>query len=437
MKPFANERLQQIFRKSSRRSNLIGTNEGITIEYKQSFGWASISEYFKAMASFANRDGGYIIFGVKDKPHELLGLQGEALVRFQSIDNQEWSTNIREHFSPEIIWDKRIYVNEGRTYGIIYTFESSNKPVICKKSANELRKSSIYYRYNSQNSEIDYPELHSIIENEKEKIHQQWMKMVRQIGDSGITKTALLDLKSGKLSSSNNTLYIDEELIDEISFVKEGTFVETGGNPALVIKGQVQTIVGAQRVIIEKERSKAINPDDIIRSFIRQDNIDAPKEYIKQICYQTTGNYPIYYFIYKAGIDIKQTLELLNEVPFNSQAKQLLQKRLINQITKNFPNVDSNSQAAFQRRMYLNNILEEVLEIPEDCMELKYCILAFRSLTRDQIKEHKNYILNSLYLLYTDYFYKPEYDPVVKPEIRYAICWIDEALFMNEIQINL
>lgn len=75
LNPLSEIALLRIFKKSTRNKNLIGTNEGVTVEYKQSFGWASVSEYFKAMASFANRDGGYIIFGIKNKPHEFLGLK--------------------------------------------------------------------------------------------------------------------------------------------------------------------------------------------------------------------------------------------------------------------------------------------------------------------------------------------------------------------------
>lgn len=266
--PLSQSHLLKIFKKSSRNPNLIGTNEGVTIEYKESFGWKSLSDYLKAMASFANRDGGYIIFGVKDKPHELLGLQGQALERFESIDNQVWSTNIREYFSPEIIWEKSVFQFEEKYFGIMYTYPANEKPIICKKDADELRKSAIYYRYNSQNSEIDYPELHSIIENEKNKINDQWMRTIRQIGDSGITKTALLDLNSGKMTGVNTTLYIDESLLGDIAFVQEGSFVETGGNPALKIVGQVQTVVGAQRIVVEQEHNKAINADEIIKCFI-------------------------------------------------------------------------------------------------------------------------------------------------------------------------
>lgn len=170
--PISDENILRIFKKSGRNAELIGTNEGVTIEYKQSFGWKSAPEYFKAMAAFANRDGGYLIFGVKDKPHLLLGLEAVAQKNFEGIDNGQWTTNLREYFSPEINWEKRIFVFEDKVFGIIYTYSANNKPVICKKTTKELRKSAIYYRYNSQNSEIEYPELQAIIEIEKQKINE-------------------------------------------------------------------------------------------------------------------------------------------------------------------------------------------------------------------------------------------------------------------------
>ena len=100
----------------------------------------------------------------------------------------------------------------------------------------------------------------------KEKINEQWMRTIRQIGDSGIARTALLDLNNGKLISPNSNLYVDEALLGQIEFVKEGSFVETGGNPALKVVGHVQTVVGAQRIIVEQEKNKAINADEIIKS---------------------------------------------------------------------------------------------------------------------------------------------------------------------------
>lgn len=422
--------LLKIFKKSTRNASLIGTNEGITVEYKESFGWKSLSEYFKAMAAFSNRDGGYIIFGIKDNPHELLGLKSEALKRFEEIDNQVWSTHLREHFSPEIIWEKIIFNFEGNNYGVLYTYSAKEKPVICKKDADELRKGAIYYRYNSQNSEIDYPELHNTIEEEKNKINSIWMQTIRQIGDSGVTKTALLDLKSGKMTGANTSLYIDESLLNDISFVQEGSFVETGGNPALKVVGQVQTVVGAQRVVVEQERNKAINADEIINSFITQEKVNNPLEFVKQICYQNTGNMPVYYYLNLANKNDDEAISFIESVPINSMSKDLLKRRISQKEIKFVRCSNSISAASKRKTAYLQSLLEESLIIPTSETELKYCLSAIRGLERSQIKDHKDYILNVMYEIYTNYFNNQPFSSI-KPEFRYSLCWIDEAMYMN------
>lgn len=422
--------LLKVFKKSTRNASLIGTNEGITVEYKESFGWKSLSEYFKAMAAFSNRDGGYIIFGIKDKPHELLGLKSEALKRFEEIDNQVWSTHLREHFSPEIIWEKIIFNFEGNNYGVLYTYSAKEKPVICKKDADELRKGAIYYRYNSQNSEIDYPELHNTIEEEKNKINSIWMQTIRQIGDSGVTKTALLDLKSGKMTGANTSLYIDESLLNDISFVQEGSFVETGGNPALKVVGQVQTVVGAQRVVVEQERNKAINADEIINSFITQEKVNNPLEFVKQICYQNTGNMPVYYYLNLANKNDDEAISFIESVPINSMSKDLLKRRISQKEIKFVRCSNSISAASKRKTAYLQSLLEESLIIPTSETELKYCLSAIRGLERSQIKDHKDYILNVMYEIYTNYFNNQPFSSI-KPEFRYSLCWIDEAMYMN------
>lgn len=432
LNPLSEIALLKIFKKSSRNPKLIGTNEGITIEYKESFGRKSASDYLRAMAAFANRDGGYLIFGIKDKPHEFLGLKEEVLKLFETTDNQEMTTHLREHFSPEINWVKTVFPFEGKSYGIIYTYAANEKPVICKKEATKLRKGAIYYRYNSQNSEIDYPELHSIIENEKNKINNLWMKTIRQIGDSGISKVALLDLKSKKMTGTNTTLYIDEALIDDISFVQEGSFVETGGDPALKIVGQVQTVVGAQPVLVERERNKSINADEIISNFITQNKVNEPLEFIKQICYQNTGNMPVYYYLKLAKKNDEEALAYIETIPTNSSAKDNL-KRRISQREDKFSKISSViSVAAKKKRTYYQAILDENLEIPTSDKELKYCLAALRGFEASLIKEHKEYILNTMYNIYTDYFNNQPFSSI-KPDFRYALCWIDEALFMETV----
>ena len=54
----------------------IGLRENAFIEFKEAFNWANRAAYAKAMAAFANRNGGCLIFGVSDNPTRLVGLRG-------------------------------------------------------------------------------------------------------------------------------------------------------------------------------------------------------------------------------------------------------------------------------------------------------------------------------------------------------------------------
>ena len=272
--------------------------------------------------------------------------------------------------------------------------------------------------------------MHAIIEAEKQKINEQWMRTIRQIVDSGIARTAVLDLKSGRLTGANTTLYMDETLIDEISFVQEGSFVETGGNPALKVVGQVQTVVGAQRVVVEQDRDRAINADEIIKSFITQENVNNPMEFVKQICYQTSGNMPVYYFLKKAEKSNDEAIAFIEEVPVNSQAKDILKRRINNAETKNSGLSQQKTAASMAKKTYAQNFRDENLIIPNDETNLKYCLIALRSLSIAEVQAHKDYILNVLYEIYTNYFNSLPFS-AVKGEFRYTLCWIDEALYMN------
>ncbi|WOV91113.1 MAG: ATP-binding protein [Candidatus Zeuxoniibacter abyssi] len=53
----------------------------------------------KTIASFANNKGGHIVFGVKDRPRELVGLTDND---FEEIDEQEITEILNSYFSPEI-----------------------------------------------------------------------------------------------------------------------------------------------------------------------------------------------------------------------------------------------------------------------------------------------------------------------------------------------
>ncbi len=232
------------------------------------------------------------------------------------------------------------------------------------------------------------------------------------------------------MTGANTTLYIDENLLNDIEFVQEGSFVETGGNPALKVVGQVQTVVGAQRVVVEQECNKAINADEIIKSFITQENVNNPLEFIKQICYQNTGNMPVYYYLSLANKSNDEGISFIDEVPINSMSKDLLKRRINNREVKFVRLPNNTSVVTKAKKAYIQAIQDHNLIIPATETDLKYCLIAIRAMEPTQIAKNKDYILNVLYEIYSTYFNSQPFSSI-KSEFRYTLCWVDEALYLD------
>ena len=81
----------------------IVSRESGWLEFKESFNWNSKDKYAKSMNAFANNKGGYIVFGIKDQPRELVGLQS---TNFETTDEAKISSYLNSVFSPEIIFEK-------------------------------------------------------------------------------------------------------------------------------------------------------------------------------------------------------------------------------------------------------------------------------------------------------------------------------------------
>lgn len=130
--PLSADILTNLFRTSPKDPLRIINREGSTIEFKESYSHAGMAQYFKTIAAFANNSGGYIIFGVGDKPRRLLGLKEKNLSQFEELKVEEFTKNLLEYFSPEIRWEHCTFEYKGMSFGVIYTEPLLNKPCICK-----------------------------------------------------------------------------------------------------------------------------------------------------------------------------------------------------------------------------------------------------------------------------------------------------------------
>ena len=95
----------------------------------------------------------------------------------------------------------------------------------------------------------------------------------------------------------------------------------------------------------------------------------------------------------------------------NSQAKALLLRGLENREDKYQEIVKTASVASKRKMNYHETLCEQSLDVlPKDIDDLKYCIIAMRSLKKQDIKKLKDYLLNLLFRIYTDFFLNPEYE---------------------------
>lgn len=235
-RPFSQENLNWIFRI---KGNRVVTRESSTIEFKESFNWGNRYTYAKNFAAFGNNKGGYLIFGIKDKPHEIVGLKND---KFENFDNAKISGFINDCFSPEIVWDKIIYDLNGKNVGLIYIHESEDKPILCKKNHGDLIEGDVYFRYNARTERIKFGELRKLLDFEKEKYKKTLLEQLSKIIQIGVGNVAIMDTIDGKIYGKKTTIVIDETLIPKIRFINEGSFDEIKGEPTLKLVGNVEGV---------------------------------------------------------------------------------------------------------------------------------------------------------------------------------------------------
>ena len=240
---------------TTREDGTVYHRESQTLEFKESYNFAGLAEYFRDFAAFANNKGGYLIFGVKDRPRrELVGLSDKSQEQFDKLDPEKITGFLLEDFSGNISWEHDVIKIDEKSFGIFKVEESVEKPIICKKDEKDIIKNGeIYFRYGGRTQKIQYSELETIINHRIEKSTSLWMDLISKIAKSGPQNAAILDLEKGPIEKNNSQiLVIDDELVKSIKWIKEGSFDEKQGAPALKLVGQVQPIDKVE--VIKKEK---------------------------------------------------------------------------------------------------------------------------------------------------------------------------------------
>lgn len=232
--------------------------EGQELEFKEQFNLAALAGYFRDFAAFANNRGGYLIFGVKDKPRIRIGMSKKSIDQFKKIDPQIISGYILQIFSCDICWHQACFDIDGMKFGVFRVEPAMQKPVIAAKDEgkeNLIKSGEIYYRYGGRTQKIQGAELQALIDHRLDQNNQQWLDLMGKIGKAGPQNAAIFDTESGVIAKDGaKILVIDKELASKLKFVKEGKFVEKDGAPTLKLIGDVSPVDQVEVIQHVKER---------------------------------------------------------------------------------------------------------------------------------------------------------------------------------------
>lgn len=213
-------------------------SESHYLEFKESFHWSDNATvgYARAMASFANHEGGFLVFGVDDKTRSVAGLSN---ANFEMRDPKDITEFLNQHFSPSFMYTKGSLEYDGHQLGYLHVGPSKHKPIICTKRNDKgkppLIEGAIYYRYSGVTQTIRSSELHELINAKVLEERASWQSMFARMTQINPTSLALLNLESGEVQGKQGGLLISQESLEDINFILEGNFSESGERTLRVI----------------------------------------------------------------------------------------------------------------------------------------------------------------------------------------------------------
>lgn len=424
--PFDITNIRLLLKPNESDRRRLTARENNVLEFKQSFNWSNKSDYAKTMAAFANARGGYIVFGVKNNPREIVGLQN---TRFEDTDPAIITEFLNTAFSPEIHWDKRQYTAQKMKIGVMYVFEAESKPVVCMKNDGDLKEADIYYRYRARSERIKYAELRTLLEQEREREKRFWADHVERIAKIGITNVGIFDSIKGTVSGPGGSFLISEEILPKLKFIKEGHFAEAAGAPALKLVGDIQVISkDAVQPVQEVVQHRIVTSSDVVYALLERQKVKQPLEFIKAICFANSGFLPIYYFVNLSQTPIAQILKEIESLESRTAAKDKLVERLSGQESLQSGSLNADTPAARKRKKYFEQLKSKTVpnSIPE--ADLFHFCEAVTHLAKKDIDW--DYISALLKELYKNRYKKSSSN--IAGAMRKAICHLDILFYQRD-----
>ncbi|WP_156421263.1 AlbA family DNA-binding domain-containing protein [Aureimonas sp. AU40] len=281
------------------------------VECKRSFRIAPeqrFAEVVKAIAGMANNKGGIILFGVVDRTLAVEGLTDDE---FEKIDPAMINRILAGALDPIPHVTKSSVMVGGKAVGILTVEPHASAPVIAlKMMGQDVKEGCVYFRYVGETRTIKPGELRQIIAMREQRAVADFSR--RMVGVATGTQ-ATLDLESGQVQGNTGAFVIDQTLLPQLQFIREGDFSEVRGAPALRLVGDVQPIDKEAR---EKARiiRDSVTPDSVIRNFLSGEKVADALQYIYAQAHCQRGWLPLWYYVKGAGLATDALVEDLRSL---------------------------------------------------------------------------------------------------------------------------
>lgn len=267
---------------------LVKNREGEHREFKRQFDNSSIWKYAKTIVSFANKDGGVIFFGIAEKPHNLVGMDGAE------PDDLVVANFLKEYFEPEVSIELGSLELVAKKVFYILVEPSLSKPIICKKRKIQkadkaglsdkelLREGAIYYRYASASEEIKYPELKKILDDRVQDVFKSLVDNITLINKVGLDQAAIVNAYDFSGDGKASSVYVTTETAKKINWIRKGKFAENDadGEKAYFVTKEVLLNKGVEiekpvdpgktHVMTQKDLCNAVNITNYISAVLRK-----------------------------------------------------------------------------------------------------------------------------------------------------------------------
>lgn len=426
-------------------SKAVSSRENSRLEFKATFNLGSAAKYLKTMAAFSNARGGYLVFGVTDSPRVATGLNR---AKFEGVDPVRLTALLNSNLNPEVAWESGVITVHGVDLGFIYAHEAPRKPIIASSNLGDgLKEGEIYYRYRGQSRTIAFPELRQIIDDRLEQEREAWRRHFERIASIGPTNVGILDSVGGLIHGRGGSYLVDPALLDRLSFIREGSFDEVDGAPALKVIGSVQPAGEVQPAVAVP---MAIHFDEIVNSFLGERGM-TPNEgraFLEQAFRQDSYYQPLHFLRRKAGMSVEEAQGLLDEVHIPEGRKRKFAARLdgtervspLAAVTDPLPPccergdlgaaVESSGGSAMDVRSLITRALSEdpvVVLDGLDEVEPRRVLEAMTCVAPQEVRRHEHVFRSILSNYFLDQFY--EWPSTDRTYFRKAMTHLDEVLY--------